>query len=153
MILFDDCDIFFELFDLWSKWFLSSQTAVSPLVHLALIVVIIHEIVFAILLKSGVHLIAFKLGNALIISLVSLLVRLVLLYELLFDAVLENVIDGIHCAVYCFLHEIRWVILIFDVLKNFEALTSPLLITFKRLLNKWVIVEECLLEVLYRREV
>lgn len=80
--------------------------------------------------------IAFQLGNPLIILFVSLLIGIILLNKLLLDIVLEYVVYGINCAVDCFLNEICRVILIFDIFKNFEALTSPLLITSKRLLKK-----------------
>jgi len=92
--------------------------------------------VFAIFFECWVHFIALKLGYAIIVLLVSLLVGVILLNELLLDVVLEYVVDGIDCAVDCFLNEICGVILIFDIFKNFEALTSLLLITSKRLLKK-----------------
>lgn len=82
------------------------------------------------------NLIAFQLGNPLIVLFVSLLVGFILFNELLLYIVLEYVVYGINCAVDCFLNEISRVILIFDIFKNFEALTSPLLITSKRLLKK-----------------
>lgn len=96
------------------------------------------------------NLIALKLGYPLIILFVSLLVSLILLNELLLNIVLEDIVDGIDSAIDCFLNEICRVILIFDIFKNFEALTSPLLITSKRLLKERVIVKECLLKILYR---
>jgi hypothetical protein len=97
-----------------------------------------------------VHLVSFEFPNALFIGLASLLVGLVLLDKSLFDAVLEDVVDGIDSPVNSLLNEVPRTLLIFDIFKNFEPLTSPLLITFKRLLKKGVIVEEGLLEILYR---
>jgi hypothetical protein len=97
-----------------------------------------------------VHLVSFEFPNALFVGLASLLIGLVLLDKSLFDAVLEDVVGGIDSPVNSLLNEVPRALLIFDIFKNFEPLTSPLLITFKRLLKKGVIVEEGLLEILYR---
>ncbi len=75
------------------------QTAISPLVHLCLIIVKVHEVIFAIPPKSGVHLVAFKLSETLLVGFHGGLVGLELLSEALLSRVLENVEDGVDRAV------------------------------------------------------